>query len=185
MRSKILPVFVLCLISIFLSQSITSYAQSSENFQLKSWSISSTAGNLASNNLQLKGSTLGGFAIGMSSSNRFILNGGLAITAVNDTSMISSTMPNLFKLMQNYPNPFNPLTTIRYILPERMKVSIVIYNSLGQKVRKMDQDYQSAGEHFVVWDAKNEQGQIVPSGVYYYQISAAGFLDVKKMLFIK
>ena len=172
MRLKILALMIVCFFSI-LQQS---YSQSSQSFQLKKWSMSNAAANLSSSGLKLKESTLGGFAIGMSSSNSFVLNGGMVITFVDDTSMISSKIPNLFKLMQNYPNPFNPITTIQYTLPKKSDVTIKIYNSMGQIIKTMDQGTQNSGSYRLRWDAKNEQGHIVPSGVYYYQISATHLL---------
>jgi len=58
-------------------------------------------------------------------------------------------LPTDFLLKGNYPNPFNPNTTINFVLPERENVSIIIYNSLGEKIRELLREEKNAGEHFV------------------------------------
>ena len=100
--------------------------------------------------------------------------------------------PYLFTLMQNYPNPFNPSTTIRYELPVLSKVTITIYNVLGQKVRTLVDGVQNAGPQFQVWNSKSDLGSSVASGVYFYRIEAtglsgkAGALSVtKKMVLLR
>lgn len=94
-------------------------------------------------------------------------------------------LPKTFTLGQNYPNPFNPTTQIRYNLPAAVTVSLVIYNSLGQEVRKLVDDRQSPGYHIVVWDGRDQSGRPVPSGVYFYRLNAGNFTAAKKMLFAK
>lgn len=90
-----------------------------------------------------------------------------------------------FRLEQNYPNPFNPTTEIRYALPRAEKVSIVIYNVLGQQVRKLVAERQETGYHTVVWDASNDDGQKVGSGMYFYVLKAGEFRAVKKMILLR
>jgi DNA-binding NtrC family response regulator len=85
----------------------------------------------------------------------------------------------------NYPNPFNPSTTIRYALPEASKVSLVVYNLLGQQVRTLVSGSQSAGYHSVVWDGRDAAGRMAATGVYIYRLQAGGFVQVRKMLFAK
>ena len=82
--------------------------------------------------------------------------------------------PDAFKLYQNYPNPFNNQTTIKYDIPSLMvnvvPVEIYIYNTVGKLVRKIDEGDKSVGQHTVVWDGKNDDGESVSSGVYFYQL---------------
>jgi flagellar hook assembly protein FlgD len=99
-------------------------------------------------------------------------------------------VPHTYALQQNYPNPFNPTTQIEYQLPVAGSVKLTIYNTRGQEVRALVNDNQSAGYYNVTWDSKNNNGETVASGVYYYRIEAVGaqhqlFTLVKKMLLLK
>ncbi len=96
-----------------------------------------------------------------------------------------STIPMEFGLESNFPNPFNPTTTLRYALKEDVRVSLKVYNLLGQEVRNLVNEYQSAGFKNVLWDGKNNQGKQVPSGVYIYRLEAGSFKMSKKMNLIK
>ncbi len=104
-------------------------------------------------------------------------------TGVED---LASITPSDFELSQNYPNPFNPSTTIRYALPNESKVSISIFNLLGQEVATLVNDVQSAGYHEVVFNAAN-----LSSGVYLYKINAVSsvgskeFSSTKKLILLK
>jgi hypothetical protein len=100
-----------------------------------------------------------------------------------------SNRPESFALFQNYPNPFNPVTTIRYSLPVPSKITLTIFNILGQKVKTLVDEVVEAGEHRVRWDGTNSSGNTVATGVYFYRIeakgignNAPGFTNVKKML---
>lgn len=96
------------------------------------------------------------------------------------------TRPEDFALANNYPNPFNPQTTIKYQLPEAADVKLEIYNVVGQVVRTLVADHQTAGRYVVQWDASNDNGQPLSSGIYFYRIQAGGeFQQVKKMLLLK
>jgi len=108
------------------------------------------------------------------------------------TTVKQASAPYSFVLMQNYPNPFNPSTTIRYELPALSKVTITIYNLLGQKVRTLVNEIQNAGPQFLVWNSKNDAGASVASGVYFYRIEAAArsgsggvFSVTKKMVLLR
>ena len=87
---------------------------------------------------------------------------------------------NNYTLYQNYPNPFNPVTAIGYRLSAVSEVDISIYNILGQKIVTLVSERQPAGKHEVRWDASH-----LASGVYYYQLIAGEYQDVKKMILIK
>ncbi len=94
-------------------------------------------------------------------------------------------MPEGFGLLQNYPNPFNPQTEIAYSLPEGSNVKLEIYNVLGQKVKVLVDEYQSAGTKKVVWDGRNENGEKVSSGIYFYRLDAGNYVQTKKMSLLK
>jgi len=93
---------------------------------------------------------------------------------------IVNATPLDFNLEQNYPNPFNPATTIRYQLPAAKHVTIYIYNIKGQLLTTLVNEPKNAGEHTLIWNARD-----FPSGVYYYQIIAGEFSATRKCLLIK
>ena len=96
------------------------------------------------------------------------------------------TRPEVFALANNYPNPFNPATTIKYALPQAADVALTVYNVLGQPVRTLVAEHQSAGRYVVEWDATNNSGHSLSSGMYFYRLEAGGeFREVKKMLLLK
>jgi hypothetical protein len=101
------------------------------------------------------------------------------------TLLISSAqedreIPKQFSLSQNYPNPFNPSTVIRYGLPTRSEVSLVVYNIIGQEVRQLVSGTQEAGYHQYTFDATG-----LPSGFYFYRLHAGDFLSTKKLILLK
>ena len=90
-----------------------------------------------------------------------------------------------YALDQNYPNPFNPVTTISYALPVTSHVSITVYSILGQTVKTLVEEEKVPGYYNVIWDGRNENGGIVSSGLYIYQIQAGNFRQSKKLMFMK
>jgi hypothetical protein len=94
-------------------------------------------------------------------------------------------VPDDFFLSANYPNPFNPMTTIRFGLPSAGQVRLSVFNVLGQKVIDLVDGEMLAGVHEVIWDGRNEDGQAVSSGLYFYRLETAGFSQSRKMLLIK
>ncbi len=93
--------------------------------------------------------------------------------------------PSAFTLDQNYPNPFNPTTTIRYTLAEAGPVTLTIYNQLGQRIRTLVSGQQSAGAHTLEWNATNDAGARVPSGLYVYRLEAGGVSLTRSMTLLK
>ena len=92
----------------------------------------------------------------------------------------SETITNKFSLEQNYPNPFNPTTTISYTLIKSGFVALHVYNSLGEEVSILVDNYQTAGKYTVKFDAEN-----LSSGVYYYRIVMNNSHQTKKMLLLR
>ncbi len=96
--------------------------------------------------------------------------------------------PRVFRLEQNYPNPFNPETTISYQLSAVSNVRLVIYNTLGQKVKTLVSERQPAGVFSVEWDGRDDRGRVVPGGVYFYRLTVDGsktLAQTRKMILMK
>ena len=93
--------------------------------------------------------------------------------------------PSEFDLSQNYPNPFNPTTKIEFTLAKSGFVTLQIYDVLGRKVRTLVSEELPSGYKSVLWDGKNEAGEDVASGVYFYQLKVGDFSEPKKMLLLK
>jgi hypothetical protein len=105
--------------------------------------------------------------------------GGSLKVPVSVTERLSE-IPTEFALLQNYPNPFNPTTTIHYDVPKPTHVALKIYDVMGQEVAELANGYHEAGAYAIVWDA-----QALPSGVYYYRITAGDFTSVRKLVLMK
>ena len=103
----------------------------------------------------------------------------------NESSFNENPLPNKFTLDQNFPNPFNPTTQIRFGIPEAGNVTLKIYNSVGQLVKTLIDGNMSEGFHQVTWDATNNNGSKLSSGVYFYRITAGTFTQINKMLLLK
>lgn len=94
-------------------------------------------------------------------------------------------VPYSFELFQNYPNPFNPTTNIRFSLPRSGHVRLDIYNILGRRVRTLVDEALLAGHKLVTWDGKDENGNDVSSGIYFYRLQTGNFSQARKMILLK
>ena len=94
-------------------------------------------------------------------------------------------IPCVDALIGNYPNPFNPTTSITYSLKENARASLVVFNTLGQKVRTLLDGPVSAGKHTVVWDGKDDAGRVASSGVYICRLETGAYRKTIKMLFTR
>ena len=104
--------------------------------------------------------------------------GGISVTALeieNSTTLIES-----FQLHSNYPNPFNPSTSIEYSLQENAYVELIIYNIQGKQVQNLFNDYQTAGDYAINWDAT-----LYKSGIYFAKMKAGEYVGIKKLMLIK
>lgn len=112
------------------------------------------------------------------------------VTGIEDNPILNE-IPDAFSLHGNYPNPFNPSTQIRYSLAENADVSLKIYNLLGQEIKTLAAEPQSAGTKEVYWDGRDELGRPAASGVYIYRLTARSsgksglFTQTRKMILLK
>ena len=106
------------------------------------------------------------------------------VTAIREQPQ-TSPIPSQFALDQNYPNPFNAVTIIPYDLPTPAFVMLKIYNLLGQKVRTVVAEWKPAGSHQARWEGRDDSGQAVPSGIYFYLIKASGWTQIRKAVLMR
>jgi len=120
--------------------------------------------------------------VGQDDKDVFFAKGGVVIAGIDPNLNIASR----FSLSQNYPNPFNPQTTIRFALPQSAAVTLTITNSLGQVVKSA---YASrilqSGEYTYLWDGRGQNGETMPTGVYFYTILAGEFSATREMILLK
>jgi len=107
----------------------------------------------------------------------------IATTGVRDINR--GVIPNRYALFQNYPNPFNANTQITFSLSKAGHTTLDVFNLLGQKVSTLVDEYLTAGTKIVGWDGRDDGGTPVPSGIYFYQLQSADFVERKKMVFLK
>ena len=112
----------------------------------------------------------------------FCLNQGTGITNADGEE---TTVPLTYELKDAYPNPFNPSTTIEYGIPVSNKVSLIIYNEMGQRIRTLVDENRTTGTYKVVWDGKDDFGNAVSSGVYFCKMQSSHFTATKKLLLQK
>ncbi len=94
-------------------------------------------------------------------------------------------LPENYNLYQNYPNPFNMSTKINFDLPKRNFLTLKLYNILGQVVRVLKNEVLDIGRHTVSWDGKNDEGIVLPSGIYFYELRTKEYAKIKKLIMLK
>ncbi|MGH7456095.1 MAG: FlgD immunoglobulin-like domain containing protein, partial [bacterium] len=116
------------------------------------------------------------------------------LVVVGRKAFVENQTPSLvtlkeYALRQNYPNPFNPATLIRYQIPAHtakpLQVQLRIFNTLGQLVRTLVESKPDVGFYEVIWDGKDNSGQLLPSGVYFYRLMAGDFQQTRKMTLLR
>ena len=118
--------------------------------------------------------------------------GPITVNFLTSVTFAKCTIPDKYFLSQNFPNPFNPETKIEYSLPKADFVTLSIYNISGHLVRNLVEEHKTAGNHSVIWDAKNNNRVKVSSGVYFYSFKtgdhkqfATNVVLTKKMILMK
>jgi hypothetical protein len=110
---------------------------------------------------------------------------GAGVTVVEEVE--SAGTPDSYSLNQAYPNPFNPATTIEFTVPPGAAglVKIEVYNAAGQRVAKLVEETLSAGAYKTVWEGRDQSGQAVSSGTYFYRMEAGDFSATHSMTLLK
>tara|TARA_B100000676_G_C18076393_1_gene847916 strand:- start:1123 stop:2790 length:1668 start_codon:yes stop_codon:yes gene_type:complete len=98
---------------------------------------------------------------------------------------LTSSLPTDFYVQQNYPNPFNPTTTIRYDLINDSDLRITVYDLKGNLIKDIYDGFQKAGRNNAVWNATNNAGETVSSGIYLYKIQVGESFQVRRMMLLK
>ncbi|MCW9096650.1 MAG: YCF48-related protein, partial [Ignavibacteriaceae bacterium] len=117
-----------------------------------------------------------GWAVGRFGALLKTTNGG--VTFVEEEEI--NNIPTNYNLNQNFPNPFNPSTKIKFSIPKTSKVTIKIYDILGNEIETLVNEEKPTGTYEITWNAENS-----PSGVYFYQLRTGEFVETKKMILIK
>ena len=115
-------------------------------------------------------------AVGYNLRTRAVVISGSGVSSV----ATAAGTPQKYELLQNYPNPFNPSTTITFSIPERSRVTLKIYDLLGQEVETLLNDDFTAGKYSTRWDAAG-----LATGTYFYRLEAGKFTETKKVLLLK
>ena len=179
------PIFIILL--SFLNVSIT-VAQSSTNYAITRSTIAQGGGISQSTNYRVEDTIGQSYETGNDSSSNYSGTGGFFGGGGIPTDMTEEDvvfLPTDFQLKQNYPNPFNPETTIEYRLPEDGRVTLFIYNMMGQAVRRLVDAEKNAGYYRVVWDGCSDIGNRVVSGVYVIHIRAGSFSQTRKLVLVQ
>ena len=114
-------------------------------------------------------------------------NGPFTMTIKENVLSLNANrqLPSAFNLQQNYPNPFNPVTSINYQLASDTHVTLTVYDIMGQKIRTVVSEDQSAGFRSVVWNGKDNYNNPVSSGVYFYRLHAGNYIQTRKMILMR
>jgi len=107
------------------------------------------------------------------------------VTSTTGVVEIDSRVPPKFELTGNYPNPFNPATTIKYSIPEAQNIKVIVYDVNGSKIADLVDSFQSPGTYQVTWNGKNNVGEPVSSGSYFYRLQTQDRIETKKLLLMK
>lgn len=142
------------------------------------WRINYNGNKLSNNyNSGIVADNAGDIYVAGTSNNDFVtIKYSQSVGIINSNIQISDK----YNLSQNFPNPFNPVTNIRYTLPESEFVTISIYDTKGNRVKKLVNEFKQAGNYSEIFDASS-----LSSGIYFYQIKSGEFNDTKRMVLVK
>ena len=98
---------------------------------------------------------------------------------------LDADLPGEFKLLGNFPNPFNPVTKLRFDIDYRSNVIVTIYNILGNEITTLQNGEMNPGRYSMTWNATNDQGKRMPTGMYLYKVTSDSRVLTGKMLLMK
>ena len=101
------------------------------------------------------------------------------------TDNLTISVPNDFVLLQNFPNPFNPNTSIAYHLQTSSPTSVTIYDLMGNRVKDLFSGLENPGYKSINWDATDNNGDLISSGIYFYKLQVGESFDIKRMMYMK
>ncbi len=132
------------------------------------------------------------WAVGIGTNNQSNTSGDAWNHAPSKRVIVRSTVgiepiisPADFKISQNYPNPFNPTTNVDITLAKETNVSIKVYDINGEEVYNIINSKLTSGNHTFTWNAVNNYGYTVNSGIYFMKINAGGNIETRKMILVK
>ena len=108
----------------------------------------------------------------------------LKTVSVNKTEDDLRDIPLTFEVEQNFPNPFNPKTSIPFTLPENATVNLEIFNVIGEKIYTESKEF-TTGYHVIIWNGVSNQGNRVPTGVYFYRVSTPSATQTRRMVLVR
>lgn len=186
MKRLLLVSTILSLFTVFLASG--GRGASSASFFLVD-EINSAGGLDSSASYVLCSSAGASTPYGQSSSASYVVWSGikrlrLRLMSDVETQPSAIALPSEFQLRQNHPNPFNPETRIELDLPVPSRVALRVFDVRGRLIRTLANGNYAAGRHSIPWDGKNDAGDLVSSGVYFYQLEAGGFLATRRMLLV-
>ncbi|RMI05045.1 MAG: T9SS C-terminal target domain-containing protein, partial [Calditrichaeota bacterium] len=103
------------------------------------------------------------------------------VVGIGDEELATET----FHLNQNYPNPFNPETQIEFSIPKAEMVSLKVYDVLGREIQTLVKGRLTPGKYQIRWDGRDQHGQPVASGVYFYRLKTRDFAQIRKMILLR
>lgn len=166
----------------------TSAIRADDGTDLNSASSGCHDANLSFGDITVDKSLSVGLRLNFLSAGDYIEIGAVGITVETIAATATPDQPPVKDgpaIGQNHPNPFNPNTTIPYLLHRDGEVSLRVYDARGELVRTLWSGPQAAGEYSMRWDGRDDQGQAVASGAYYYQLEADGHRGSKRMVLLK
>ena len=161
-----------------------------------SWSSFGSASAISQSGNTALASSVGESFIGLSQNGNSWIGAGFlpGLTTQSGVTAVENegTLPLSFELYQNFPNPFNPSTTIMFDVPWQSRLTIAVYNLLGQQVVTLVNEEKSAGRYSLMWHGRNNDGAPVATGVYFYRIQAESlggqkqtFVQTRKLVLVK
>ncbi len=188
MKKPIASSLVLLLVTVSLATASDGRAERTRsNIVLRASVQASAGGPGESGNVRLNATLAQPTPVGVGSSGNVELTAGYWAARAILTEVPTQNPPGAYQnsLFQNVPNPFNPITTLLFETADGGRASITIYDITGRSVRHLVDESVAPGRYEAVWDARDDAGRSVASGLYLYRLGIGSFTDVKKMVLVR